>query len=354
MSTWERCDSESDEDYCTVVHRGSLIPAIRKAAHGKDFATLSTLMKQFVDAMVHQSCNCGFPEPGNVFKMLWRGFGILNPQVYQIAFDVGFLDKYIMYGSDNTATRRMTCDMVYNMFQWLRDSHCDDAGTLLTSQEEFEANAMGTIDVLFNNFAQGCDLRSFAWIVWSRGEFVGSSERYYPEDLPSFVGHNIMSLVMDSHTNATQEFTQKIFLKLFDMKVPLPDACPIWVEDTSRPLPSEDNDEPGKVRYVEILHLVTPVQYIVHMGWIHALKGLYERIPGKVKKDLSDGADQHIQKFRDLIKYWKDTSRGCHVVSDPITGESTDISVGSEYDAYHSNGDEILADMERFIQEITE
>jgi len=322
MSTRDRRDSDSDSDsdsdgWHTVIHRESLIPAIREAAHGNDFATLRTLMKEFVDAMEHKSCHCGFPEPYCVFGMLQWDFGILNPQVYQIAFDAGLLDKYLVYGSDDTATCRMTCDMIYNMFKDLCNYRCG-------GDEEIESNVTGTIDVLFENFTKGSDLRSFSWIALSRGEFVGSTERCYPEDLPSFVGHNIMNLVMCSSTIATDEFAQKIFLKLFDRKVPLPDLCSAWVKDTTRPLPPGDNGELGEVRYVEILNLVTPIQYIVRMGWLHALKGLHQRIPEKVKKDLSD-ADQHIQEFRDLLKY----------------------------DAYHSNGDEILAEMERFIQEIT-
>ena len=338
MNTTHNNDSDSDDETeCNVIHHDSPSDKIWDVAHGKDFDTLPTLMAEFVNDMTHRRCNCGFPYPDDVFDMLQRDFGILDPQVYQIAFDTGLLSRYIMYGPGDTDTCRMTRDMAYNMFSDLNKPPRSDDSKLLTSPEEFEANAMGTIDVLFNNFAQGYDIRAFAWVECSRGQFVGCKDIYYPEDLPSFISHNIMSLLMEWRANTTNEFVQKIFLKLFDLKTPLPDFCPLWVEDTTRPIASDTHDEPGKVQYAEILRLVTPIQYIVHIGWIHALKGLYERIPEKVKKDLSC-ADQHIQEFRDLLKHWKDMK------------EDTGMS---KYDALYDNGNEILAEMEQFIQDIT-
>lgn len=54
-STRDRRDSDG---WHTVIHGESLIPAIRDAVHGNDFATFRTLMKDFVDDLEHKSCHC--------------------------------------------------------------------------------------------------------------------------------------------------------------------------------------------------------------------------------------------------------------------------------------------------------
>ena len=75
---------------------------------------------------------------------------------------------------------------------------------------------------------------------------------------------------------------------------------------------------------------MSPIQAIIGNGGLHALKGLYERDSEMVRKSLID-VDTYIEEFRSTIKYWKTTS---------------------SYDKYHANADDILAEMESFIESI--
>lgn len=303
---------------------------IRAAAYEKDFIALRKLLRNYSELERKED---------GIYDMLQKGFGYLDSEVYRIAFETEHLSMYL---SVDIEVYRNTGETVYGIFESLG---CGGKGTTPEEICTFETNVMGTIDVMFENFVSGYDLRSFAWIVWSRGQFIDSKLRYYPDDLPSIFGTNVMNQIMGSFLNPTDEFVQKIFLKFFDQKVPLPDWHPEWICDTQKPI--------SPFNYLEVLHLFTPIQYIVRMGWLYALKGLYERIPEKVKKDLSDGAVQHIQAFRDKITTWKKTRTGYRVECDPVTGESCEISLGSKYEVYHNNGDAILEELEKFVQEIT-
>jgi len=293
----------------------------------------SRLLVEHPDTATVSECSCGCLENDNIFKML-EEIGRFSAECYAIAFETGHLSKTIEYGSNDEKVRKTT-DMVNSGFYFMTDRYEEFyTSTLYIPVEEARKNIMETIDVFHANFEKGDGLAQLAWISRKRtddnsnfGKFVHE----YPDHVvPTFICCNLMNYVINpTRLNITETFVCDLRLKFYDCGVPFPDYCSEWVDDKSRPIAkSADDDNDGKIDYVKVLRVMSPIQAIVNNGGLHALKGLYERNPEMVRKGLI-GVD--FGEYRSTIDYWKKTS---------------------SYEKYHANAEDILAEMESFAASI--
>jgi len=291
------------------------------------------LLVKYPDTASVSECSCGCLENDNIYKMLGE-IGRFSPECYAIAFDTGHLSKTIEYGSNKKKVRKTT-DMVNSGFYFMTDRYEEFyTGTLYIPVEEARKNIMETIDVFHANFEKGDGLAQLAWISRKRTDDnsnFGKFEREYPVDLPtSFICCTLMNYVINpTRLNITETFVWDLLLKFYDCGVPFPDVISEWVDDKTRPIAKSAEDNDGKIDYVKVLRVMSPIQAIVNNGGLHALKGLYERNPEMVRKGLI-GVD--FGEYRSKIDYWKKTS--------------------SSYEKYHANAEDILAEMESFVASI--
>ena len=326
-------------------HDGPM-PRIRKVAYSmtaakvsgntEEFSRLSGEYRQLLiehpDTATVSECSCGCLENDNIFKML-EEIGRFSAECYAIAFETGHLSNTIEYGSNDEKVRKTT-DMVNSGFYFMTDKYEEFyTGTLYIPVEEARKNIMETIDVFHANFEKGDGLAQLAWISRKRtddnsnfGKFVHE----YPVDLTiSYICSNLMNYVINPiRLNITETFVWDLLKNLYDRGVPFPDVISEWVDDESRPIAKSAEDNDGKIDYVKVLRVMSPIQAIVNNGGLHALKGLYERNPEMVRKGLI-GVD--FGEYRSTIDYWKKTS---------------------SYEKYHVNAEDILAEMESFVASI--
>ena len=311
--------------------------AAKVGGNTKEFSRLCEeyrqLLEKYPDTATVSECSCGCLENDNIYKML-EAIGRFSAECYAIAFETGHLSKTIEYGSNDEKVRKTT-DMVNSGFYFMTDKYEEFyTGTLYIPVEEARKNIMETIDVFHANFEKGDGLAQLAWIARKRTEdnsMFGKIVREYPDHLLiSYICSNLMNYVINPiRLNITETFVCDLLLKLYDCGVPFPDVISEWVDDESRPIAKSAEDNDGKIDYVKVLRVMSPIQAIVNNGGLHALKGLYERNPEMVRKGLI-GVD--FGEYRSTIDYWKKTS--------------------SSYEKYHANAEDILAEMESFVASI--
>lgn len=324
------------------IRRIAYAAADAKICNMKKFRRLLEKFRRLLvknpDTTTTSECSCRCLETDNIFKLL-RTIGRFPAELYKIAFETGHLSKMIKYGSTDT-TIQNTTDMLDFGFGFMIDKFKNrHDGTIIIPVEKAQENIMDTIDVLYSNFEENYGLNQYAWIGRRRTEYSGDiSKYYYPPHLPTYINCNFMNYIINPmQLNSTNTFVWDLLLKLYDLGMPFPDHITEWVEDKSRPIvkPAKEDEEDNKVEYVRVLHIISPIQAIIGNGGLHALKGLYERDPEMVRKNLID-VDTYIEEFRSNIEYWKTTS----------------WKTTSYYEKYHANADGILAEMELFISSI--
>lgn len=293
------------------------------------------LLVENPDTTTTSKCSCGFPETDNIFKLL-RTIGRFPAELYIIAFETGHFSNMIEYGSDNKKVRNTT-DMVNFGFSFMIDTFNNTHdGTIIIPVEKARENIMDTIDVFYSNFEENYGLNQYAWIGKCRTEYLDNmSKYYYPPHLPTFINCNLINYIINpTQLNITETFVWDLLLKLYDLGMPFPDNITEWIDDKSRPIvkPAKEDEEDNKVKYVSVLHIMSPIQAIIGNGGLHALKGLYERDPEMVRKSLID-VDTYVEKFSSTIEYWK----------------TTFWKTTSYYEKYHKNADKILAEMKLFL-----
>lgn len=310
--------------------------AAKVSGNTKEFSRLCEEYRQLLvehpDTESVSECSCGCLENDNIYKML-EEIGRFAAECYAIASETGHLSKTIEYGSNKKKVRKTT-DMVSSGFYFMTDRYEKFyTGTLYIPVEEARKNIMETIDVFHANFEKGDGLAQFAWISCKRTEDnsnFGKFVREYPVDLQiSYICSNLMNYVIDpTRLDITETFVWDLLLKFYDCGVPFPDVISKWVDDKSRPIAKSAEDNDGKIDYVRVLRIMSPIQAIVNNGGLHALKGLYERNPEMVRKGLI-GVD--FGEYRSTIDYWKKTS---------------------SYEKYPANAEDILAEMESFVASV--
>ena len=271
-----------------------------------------------------------------IYRILGDKFGKISKDYYQIAAKLGIISKHLEYVSSDK-TEEFTSGLIHNMFYYMCDHHSDtyeeEEEYVQTPQSEYEKNIMETIDVLYNHFGE---LSSYLHISIWRSQYRNNPNYEYSDNNPVFFCRNLLSLVMyDSACNHSKTFGWEVLLKLIDLDVDIPDHVASYNDDPTRPLPVQDGDE---IEYVRVIISINFTQQLIEYGALHALKGLYDRFPDRVKREMTN-TEYHVGKYREQIDKWKGEEES----------DSDDDTYDTLFNLYHSNADQILADMEEFI-----
>ena len=272
-----------------------------------------------------------------IYRILGYKFGKISKDYYQIAAKLGIISKHLEYVSNENVEQR-TSELIHNMFYYMCDHHSDtyeeEEEYIQTPQAEYEMNIMETIDVLYNHFGE---LSSYSHIRIWRSQYRNNPAYEYSDNNPAFFCENLLSLVMDdSACNHSKTFGWEVLLKLIDHGVDIPDHVSSYNEDHTRPLPVPDGDD--EIEYITVITSINFTQQLIEYGALHALKGLYDRFPDRVKREMTN-TEYHVGKYRKQIDEWKGEE-------EHDSDNDTDDTV---FNLYHINADQILADMEEFI-----
>lgn len=307
--------SESDEDF---------VIKINKCIKNNDFAEYERILS--VESGV------------KIYGILGYKFGKISKDYYQIAVKLRIISKHLEYASSDE-NEEHTSQLIHTMFYYMCDHHSstyedDEKEYVKTPQAEYEKNIMETINVLYNHFGQ---LSSYSHISIYRSQYRNDPEYEYSDNNPTFFCENLLSLVMDdSDCNHSKTFGWEVLLKLIDLGVDIPDHVTSYNYELTRPLQPEDGD--NETKYIRIITSINFTQQLIEYGALHALKGLYDRFPDRVKQEMTN-TEYHVGKFRKQIDGWKGEEE---YDSDDDTGDIL-------FNLYHSNADQILADMDEFI-----
>lgn len=272
-----------------------------------------------------------------IYKILGFKFGKISKDYYQIAAKLGIISKRLEYVSSDKAEEH-TSELIHRMFYYMCDHHSDtyeddEEEYIQTPQAEYEKNIMETIDVLYNHFG---GLSSYSYISIWRSQYRNEPIYEYSDNNPTFFCENLLSLVMDdSDCNHSKTFGWEVLLKLIDLGVDIPDHVSSYNEDHTRPLPVPDG---GEIKYMTVITSINFTQKLIEYGALHALKGLYDRFPDRVKREMTN-TEYHVGKYRKQIDVWKGEEES----------DSDDDTCDTVFNLYHNNADQILADMEEFI-----
>lgn len=274
-----------------------------------------------------------------IYKILGYKFGKISKDYYQIAAKLGIISKNLKFVSSDK-TEEYTSGLIHTMFYYMCDHHSDtyeddEEEYIQTPQVEYEKNIMETIDVLYSHFG---GLSSYSYISIYRSWYRNDPTYEYSDNNPAFFCENLLSIVMDdSDCNHSKTFGWDVLLKLIDLDVDIPDHISSYNDDHTRPLPVPDGD--GDIEYITVITSINFTQQLIEYGALHALKGLYDRFPDRVKREMTN-TEYHVGKYRAQIDEWKGEEEHD---SDNDTNDTV-------FNLYHSNADQILADMEEFIE----